>query len=183
MALQRKSMISLELFQAFVNRSSIISIIITSSFLVGCSGSSENQTIEMITIPRIPATFVDPPASNDDIKNTDYSSQFDQLKNKNTILKSTKIGRNDPFQLPEDDNYSLEIPSGMSFNGIIKANGLVKAIITNEETSGSIMEGETGSSDNTLIPKGWLVKNIDEENGEVVLTYKDQSLILSLQKF
>jgi len=183
MQLQRKSMISLDLFQAFINRPSIISIIVTSSFLFGCTGASENQNIEIITIPRIPSTFIDPPSSKDDIKNTDYSSQFDQLKNKNTILKSMKVGRNDPFQPPEDDNYSLEIPSGMFFNGIIKVNGLVKAIITNDKTSGSIMEGEIGSTENTLIPTGWLVKDIDEENEELVLTFKDQSLILSLQKF
>ena len=177
-----KSMISLDMFQAFANRFSVLSLIITCTFLGGCTSKSENQITEIITIPRIPSTFTDPPVSRDDVKKTDYSSQFDQLNNKKTILKSIQFGRIDPFQPPEDDNYSSEIPNGLFFTGIIKINGLVKAIITNENVSGTIIEGYIGTNENNLIPTGWLVKDIDEEREELVLTYQDKNLILSLQK-
>ena len=175
-------MISLELFQAYIRRFSIIFTIVSSSFLLGCSSSSEKQTTEIITIPRIPSAFIDPPSSRDDLKSTDYSSQFDQLKNKKVILSSIKVGRTDPFQLPLDDDYAFSNPPDMFLTGIIKVNGVLKALITKEGTYGAVMEGETGSVENNLLPSGWLVKNIDEENAEIVLTYRDKNLILSLER-
>ena len=70
----------------------------------------------------------------------------------------------------------------MSFTGIIKVNGLVRALLTNEQFSGSLVPGDLGGKDTNLIPNGWLVKDIDDKKEELILSYQDQNITLELQK-
>ena len=176
-------MIGLNSFQAFRSVTLLFPVIILSAFLGGCRGVADKKVTEVISIPRIPLSFIDPPASTNQRKNTDYSSQFDPLKSKSNILQSVSVGRNDPFQLPEVvTSDSLGLSKTLSFTGIIKVNGLVRALLTNEQFSGSLVPGDLGGKDTNLIPNGWLVKTIDEKKEELILNYQDQNITLELQK-
>ncbi len=179
----RESMIGLDIFQAFKGVHLLCPVIFLSTFIGGCSGVSDEKVTEVISIPSIPLSLIDPPDSTNQRKNTDYSSQFDPLKSKSAILKSISFGRNDPFQLPEVvGTDSIGLSNNLSFTGIIKVNGLVRALLTNKKFSGSLVIGDLGGKDTDLIPNGWIVESIDEKKEELTLSSKDQNITLELQK-
>ena len=143
-------------------------------FISGCAVTNTKLDQETILFPRIPPEITEIPNSKIDFI-------FNEIPSKESVRQSIQVGRNDPFLPPLLDLESFSaIPNDFQFDGILKLNGTVRALVSSDSLSGSIFQGNLGGRDTKLIPDGWIVEAVEEETEELIFSFNDQRIVMKL---
>ena len=146
-------------------------------FISGCAVTNTKLDQETILFPRIPTEITE----ITEIPNSKIDFIFNEIPSKESVRQSIQVGRNDPFLPPLLDLESVaSIPNDFQFDGILKLNGIVRALVSSDSLSGSIFQGNLGGRDSKLIPDGWVVEAVDEETEELIFSFNDQRIVMKL---
>tara|TARA_B100000579_G_C22668956_1_gene774652 strand:- start:100 stop:612 length:513 start_codon:yes stop_codon:yes gene_type:complete len=149
-------------------------IIFAGILISGCASANQKLNTEIITVPRIPEEIKDIPISEIDFV-------FNEIPSKESVRTSVQVGRKDPFLPPLLDLESMaSMPNDFQFDGIMKLNGIVRALVSNDSFSGSIFKGNLGGRDTKLIPDGWIVEDVNDETEELIFSFNDQRIVMKL---
>ena len=127
---------------------------------------------------RIAKTVLPPPNAIESIKVPAKNKpiELDLLPSEEEVNQGVISGRYDPFSSP----LSLDAPLGFKLKGIIGSISDKLAYVEYNENSGILRLGDIGGTQTNLLPKGWLVKEIDIENGSLHLTSRGINAIIKL---
>ncbi len=141
------------------------------AFIVVLAGCSKPPT-------RIAQTILPPPNSIESIEVPVENKPIvlDLLPSKEEVNQGILSGRNDPFSSP----LSLDAPLGFQLKGIIGSVNYKLAYVEYYDKKGILRLGDIGGTQTNLLPKGWLVKDIDIENGSLHLTSRGINAIIKL---
>ena len=149
-------------------------ILFTGILISGCASTNQKLNTEIITVPRIPQEIKD-------IPNSEINFVFNEIPSKESVRKSVQVGRNDPFLPPLLDLESMaSIPNDFQFDGIMKLNGMVRALVSSDSFSGSVFKGNLGGRDTKLIPDGWIVEAVNDETEELIFSFNDKRIVMKL---
>ena len=127
---------------------------------------------------RVAKTFLPPPNPLERIKVPAENKpiELDLLPSEEEVNQGVLSGRYDPFSSP----LSLDAPLGFQLKGIIGSINYKLAYVEYYEEAGFLKIGDIGGTETNLLPKGWLVKDIDIETGSLHLTSRGINAIIKL---
>ena len=136
--------------------------------LAGCYKPPDRIAKTVLPLPNA-IEIIEVPADNKPI-------ELDPLPSADQVNKGVLSGRYDPFSSP----LSLDAPLGFKLKGIIGSINYKLAYVEYYEKVGILRLGDIGGKQTNLLPKGWLVKDIDIENGSLHLTSRGINAIIKL---
>ncbi len=133
----------------------------------GCTAKS-NKTSEIITIPTFPEKFSNIPLLVE-------NSGLKELRSSSTLIKSIKAGRSDPFLPPSYQSVKAKpaIPNSFKFIGLISTEKSLSAFVSFDNHTGTIKKGDIGGETTKLLPKGWVVSNLNKDTEILQLDFKN----------
>lgn len=75
----------------------------------------------------------------------------------------------------------LTLPEDFRFSGVIAIAGVPQALVQRTEQSGSVVVGDQGGRSTRLIPNGWVVTEIDVQNGRLRMRLGKQTISAALR--
>ena len=145
--------------------------------LTSCAALRPKASMEMVYPPIIPKEYQSEPPEILDSENS-----FTELEDSKTFSENIEVGRIDPFLPPMFKKEKLIIPDTFKFNGVIKINNQVIALVSNNGSDGALSVGDLGGEDTDLIPEGWIVNKISNDIPRLHLKYLNKGLIIDLRE-
>ena len=139
--------------------------------LISCS-SSQNNEVEIITLPIPPKEFSSIPEKTENPK-------LLTLINSDEKINNISAGRKNPF-LPPNIKDELTIPSTFKYHGQISSANTLNAFVSYEDRTGIVKKGDTGGESTDLLPLGWTVLGLDINTKVLVLGFEDLSIPIEL---
>ncbi|MCP9886069.1 hypothetical protein KBY97_13190 [Synechococcus sp. ATX 2A4] len=118
------------------------------------------------------------------------------LPSKQQVLAAAPTDRPDPFApviRPQSAGAAagaasrpagpgpLRLPEDFRFSGVIAIAGVPQALVQRSEQSGSVVVGDQGGRSTRLIPNGWVVTEIDVQNGRLRMRLGKQTISAALR--
>ena len=151
--------------------------------------------------PQATVQALSPPKASAPVVATVPLAGLTPLPSSSQVVASVAAGRVDPFAslatppsraqgilrptVGTGRPASLSLPSGLVFNGVIRACGRPEALVQFAGESGTLRVGQRGGSNidpraTPLLPAGWSVASIDVQNGRLTLRQGKQAVTAEL---
>lgn len=149
----------------------IIFIILSNSFIYGCSNKDVKEEIPLTPIiPKIE------PLPNDSSANL---KTFAPYPSPESLVSKIEIGKEDPFSFGMGEGKA-SFSSEVIFTGIISNGEKIYALVKYKDKSGTIQVGDEGMISTDLLPKNVKVVDIDIKEDTLNLKYKNKIYYLTI---
>ena len=108
----------------------------------------------------------------------EYISKLVPLKDKKQILSKFKYGKKDPFSESETQLNKLSLD--LKITGFLNTEVEKYVFVNYLGNKGIISEKSIGGVNTNLLPEGAKVINIDNENFELTINYKNENFVFEL---
>ena len=153
----------------FIYRSNLLLFLL----ITGCASSVDQPSQSLITLPS--------PRENINKRIIDKKvSQLSLLPNKERVLTTVSLGKEDPFTEVSDADHQFK--NSVILKGIISDGIKDYAIISYYGNTGAIKEGEIGGKTTQLIPDGLKVEKISVKQRSVILSRNQKSFEIGFPK-
>ena len=142
--------------------------------ILSSCASNKNTEVEMVYPPIFPDKFSSIPSHSDD-------PNLQALLTANEMIKDISIGRKDPFLSPQlKGGNTISVPKTFKYHGQIASKDIINAFVSFEKRTGTIKPGDIGGESTDLLPKGWLVSEVNNDTKALILSYEGLDLIIDL---
>ena len=142
--------------------------------ILSSCATNKNTEVERVFPPTFPEKFSSIPSQAED-------PNLQALLTANEMIQDISIGREDPFLPPQVKGVaSLSLPKTFEYHGQIASKDLINAFVSFENRTGIIKPGDIGGESTDLLPKGWLVSEINNDTKALILSYEGLDLIIDL---
>ena len=156
--------------------------ILTGLLLVSCSKKSSKIDFDFKNLKK--PTNISTKNENKktfSIENNLYIKDLNPLKDKDEILSNIKLGKKDPFSREVNkDLKTNKLYFDLKLTGFVNTDLNKYAIVTYQETEGTLSEESVGGINTNLLPNSAKVLKVDPINKELTIYFENKNFIFKL---
>ena len=149
--------------------------------LISCSKKNKDIDFDFTTLKKSKKVTVKniEKKSNNNTDNKSFIKELVPFESREKIKSKMKYGKKNPFSQSEFELNDLN--SNFELTGIVNTKINKFALVSYLDKEGTISENSIGELNTNLLPKGAKVINIDPQNMQVIINYKNKKFIFKME--